>query len=165
MQNLPNVILPIFLLPGPRRGRQARRDAPERHRGAPREGRSRSAPPAPWRRDHRYHCGPDLLPRGAELPLEDCPGRAMQAGRGEREKAGRTELLANRPYWAGPPLSAPRCRPRAVGPTLTVWYFFLLLLHFRKIPKKFDQHVAEISKILAKFAKILENISKHFANF
>ena len=32
--------------------------------------------------------------------------------RGERP-AGRAELLANGPYWAGPPLSASRCRPRA----------------------------------------------------
>ena len=42
-----------------------------------------------------------------------------------RAAAGRAQLLANRPYWAGPLLSASRCRPLAVGPSLTVWHFFL----------------------------------------
>ena len=54
----------------------------------------------------------------------------------ERDAAGLDRpgaaACANGPYWAGPPRSAPRCRPRAVGPTLTVWCFFLLLLHFGK---------------------------------
>ena len=61
------------------------------------------------------------------------------------------------------PLSASRCRPLAVGPTLTVWYFFMLLLHFGKIPKKFGQIWRKFSNILAIFAKFWKKTAKNSA--
>ena len=85
-------------------------------------------------------------------------------GRGERP-AGRAELLANGPYWAGPPLSASRCRPLAVGPSLTVWYFSWCSCILEKSRKpwsilgKKNQHNA------SKICENLSKISKQFSNF
>ena len=70
---------------------------------------------------------PALSRDEAKAPLDSLlPPRSRRAA-----ACSRAELLANEEH-TGPAL---RCRPRAVGPALTVWYFFLLLLHFGKIPK------------------------------
>ena len=67
--------------------------------------------------------------------LPSCCSRSIKASSSRRAEP---KLVANWGcHWAGLQLSASRCRPLAVGPALTVWYFFLLLLHFGKIPKKF----------------------------
>ena len=107
----------------------------------------------------------DLLAGVApELPAdeEEPASPTMPTDQQSRRAAGLRPsgaACANRPGHTGPAL---RCRPLAVGPALTVWYFFLLLLHFGKIPwPKFDKNSEKFWQNLL----ILEEISKHFSNF
>ena len=76
-------------------------------------------------------------------------------GRGERP-AGRAELLAKRPYWTGPPLSAPRCRHRADRSV-----FFLAARAFWKNPGKPWSKFAKI-QILEKISKISAIFNENF---
>ena len=59
---------------------------------------------------------------------------------------GRAELLANEEH-TGPAL---RCRPRAVGPAPTVWYFFLVCMYVFWIPAKIRQNPEKFRQDLAK---------------
>ena len=82
----------------------------------------------------------EILPIGRRDPAPEVPeAPALPQQRGSRKKRRSRQRKSGGEEAREDSRAKPE-RLSAVGPALTVWYFFLLLLHFGKIPKKFGRN-------------------------